>query len=56
MTVGKTAVVADGMEPIGEGVEQEATDELVGCERHQLELVVVAIVAPAESHLAAGER
>jgi hypothetical protein len=24
-------------------VEQKAPDELVGCERHQLELVVVAI-------------
>ena len=56
MTVGKKAVVADAMEPIGEGVEQEPPDELVGSERHQLELVVVAIVAPAETHLAAGER
>ena len=48
--------MADAMEPLGEDVEQEAPDELVGSERHQLELVVVAVVAPAETYLAAGER
>src|SRR5271169_2378328 len=48
MTVGKNTVVAEAMEPIGERVEQEAPDELVDSEGHQLELAVVAIVAPAE--------
>jgi hypothetical protein len=28
--------VADAMEPEGQHVEQEAADELVGCERHDL--------------------
>ena len=34
--VGEEAVVADAMEPTGQHMDQEAADELVGVERHQL--------------------
>ena len=33
---GKQAVVADAVEAAGEHMDQEAADELVACERHQL--------------------
>src|SRR5437762_1853906 len=36
-------------------VEQEAADELVGVEGHDLSLVVVAIVLPQEADAAVGE-
>ena len=38
MAVGEEAVVADAMEAVGQGVQQEAADELVGVERHDLGL------------------
>ena len=56
MAVRKKAVVTDAMEAVGEGVEQKASNELVGSECHHLDLVVVAVVAPAKAHLIAGER
>ena len=40
--VGEEAVVTDAVKAVGQDVDQEAADELVGCERHQL----VASVAP----------
>ena len=49
MAVGEEAVVADAMEAVGQGVQQEAADELVGVERHDLGLAVMAIVLPAEA-------
>src|SRR5947209_6499650 len=36
VAVGEEAIVADAMEPVGQDVDQEAADELVGVERHQL--------------------
>ena len=51
MTVGEEAVVADAMESVWKGVQQEASDELVGAQGHDLGLVVVAIVLPPEADL-----
>ena len=51
MAVGEEAVVADAMEAVRQGVQQEAADELVGGEGHHLRLAVMAIVPPAEGDL-----
>ena len=56
MAVRKKAVMTDAMEAVRQGVEQKASNELVGSECHHLDLAVVAVVAPAEAHLIAGER
>ena len=52
MAVGKEAYVTDAMETAGHGVLQEATDELVGGERHHLGFAVLTIVLPGEADLA----
>ena len=49
MAVGQEAVVADAVEAVGQRVQEEAADELVGVERHHLGLVVVPVVLPAEA-------
>src|SRR5207245_1422154 len=54
-TIRQIAVVADAMEAVGQDVEQEAADELVGVEGHRLSLVMVAIVLPEEADAAVGE-
>ena len=56
MAIGEEAIVADAMEAVRQGVQQEAADELVGGERHDLGLAVVAVVLPAEGDVAVGER
>ena len=38
-----------------EHMQEESADELAGVERHDLDLVAVGVVAPAESHLLAVE-
>src|SRR5260370_26162099 len=44
---GEEAVVTDAMEPLGQDVEQEAPDELVGSERHRaIPRLLVAAVRP----------
>src|SRR5215475_11986522 len=50
--------VTDATEAVWQGVEQEATDEFAGIERHHLALVVGAIIFPAEADAAilAGEQ
>src|SRR5205807_9222001 len=50
--VGEEAVVTDAVEPIGQDMDQEAADELVGVERHQLLLGVALgpVILPLESH------
>ena len=48
MAVGEEAIVADAMEAVGQGVQEEAADELVGVERHDLRPAAMAIVPPAE--------
>jgi hypothetical protein len=47
MTVGEEAVVANAMQAIGQCVQQEAPDKLVGIERHDLRPAAVAIILPA---------
>ena len=44
--------VTDAAKALRQGVEQEATDELVGVERHRLGLAVGAIILPSEADLA----
>jgi len=51
MTVGEKAVMRDAMEAVGQRVQQEAADELVRFERHDLRLAAVAVVSPAEGDL-----
>ena len=43
------------MEAVGQDVEQEAADELVGTKGHHLLLVVVAIILPAKGNPALGK-
>jgi len=52
MAVGKEADVADAMEAVRHGMLQEAADEFVSGERHDLGLAVVSIVLPGETDLA----
>ena len=54
-SVGEDAEVADADEAFGEQVQQEAAQELIDGESHQLLLVVVGGVAPAEGDLAVGQ-
>ena len=51
---GEQPVVADAMETLGQDVEQEAPDELVGAERHCAipRLPVAAVILVAEGHAA----
>jgi len=46
--------MADAVEAVRQGVEQEAPDELVGAESHDLRLAMVAIVLPAEGDFSIG--
>src|SRR6516164_5665024 len=53
--VGKQPVVTDAVEPVG--VDQEAADELVGVERHELvaSLALGSVILPFERHALAVE-
>jgi len=48
MAVGEEAVVANAMEAVRQRVQQEAPDELLGVERHDLRPAAMAIIPPAE--------
>ena len=50
--------MTNAAEPFRQHVEQEATDELIGVERHHLGLVVGAIILPTEADptVLAGEK
>src|SRR5204862_8204953 len=56
--VGQETVVADAMESVGQYVNEEATDELVDGERHQLGALAFlrSIVLPLEGHAGIVER
>jgi hypothetical protein len=54
VAVGQEAVMADAVEAVGQGVEQEAADELISIEGHKLRFAVMAIVLPTESDLGVG--
>ena len=49
MAVGKEAVVTDAVKAVGQAVEQEAANELIGVEGHHLGLVPLAVIAPLEA-------
>ena len=55
--VGKETVVSDAVETVGQDVDQEAADELVGVERHKLVASVGRgpVILPFESHARAVE-
>ena len=48
-SVGEEAQVANADEAVGHDVEQEAADELLGLERHDLHAITVGVVLPAEA-------
>ena len=53
--IGEQAEMANADEAVGDDVEQEAAEELVDLELHDLDAVAVGIVAPAEADAALGE-
>ena len=56
LAVGEEAVMTDAMESVRQRVQQEASNEFVGFQRHHLVLAVMPVIAPAEADPAAGER
>ena len=50
MAIAEEAVIADAMEALGQDVKQEAADELVGRDSHDLLPMAVPIVRPAETN------
>ena len=52
MAIAQEPIVADAMKAFGQDVQQEAADELVGGDGHDLLPIVVAIVLPGEADLA----
>jgi hypothetical protein len=48
IAIGEEAEIANSLEPVGENVKQEPTDEFVGTERHRLVTVAIAIILPAK--------
>jgi len=51
MAIGEEADMADAVEAVGHGMLQEAADELVRGERHDLGPAVLAIVLPGKADL-----
>src|SRR5699024_8517563 len=52
LAVGEEAVMADAVKAIRQGMQKETPDELFGFERHPSGPAAMAIVTPAERHLA----
>ena len=48
VAIGKQPVITNAMEAVRQSVQQEAADELVGCELHDFGRVVVAVILPGE--------
>jgi len=48
MAVGENAEVANAVNAVGQGVQQETPDELVGRQAHDLDGSVLSIVLPGE--------
>src|SRR5207253_9131762 len=55
--IGEEAVVTDAMKSVGQDMDQEAADELVGVERHKLiaSVALGPVILPFESNALAGE-
>jgi len=51
VSIAQEPVIANAVESTGENVEEESPDELLGRERHDFLLIVVAVVAPIERDL-----
>ena len=56
MAVGEQTVVPNAVEAVRENVEQEATDELAGFQRHDCALSVLSIIFPTEANLPVRDR
>jgi hypothetical protein len=52
VAVAEKAVVTNALETLGQDMQQEAANKLVGIERHGLLLLMVAIIFPSEADLA----
>src|SRR5208282_966558 len=52
MTVAQEAEVPDAMKPVRQDVDQEAANELIGIQGHDLLAVAIAVVLPPEPDLA----
>jgi hypothetical protein len=51
VSIAQEPVIANAVESTGENVEEESPNELLGRERHDFLLIVVAVVPPVELHL-----
>ena len=51
MPVGEKSELTNAMEAVGQGVQQEAADELVGLQPHGLDGAAVAVVLPREGDM-----
>src|SRR6266481_2851723 len=52
VSIAKESIVANAMETTGQNMEQKSADEFLRHEGHRFLLIVVAIVTPAEFHVA----
>ena len=46
--IGEEAIMADAMEAVRQGVQEKATNELIGIERHHLGFAILPIVLPGK--------
>jgi hypothetical protein len=51
LAIGEEAVIADALKALRKGVQQEAADELIGVEGHDLGPLWMTVVLPAEGNL-----
>lgn len=56
MSIGHEAEVTDAMETVGQGVQQKAADELVGCELHRVDRAMAAVILPGEGDMIVGPK
>lgn len=54
LAIGEQAEVANADETGGQNMQQEATEKLIGLERHSSSLAAMGVVAPTEGDLAFG--
>ena len=57
IAAGQEAIVADAVKPVGQHMDQETADELVGVERHELiaSVALGPVILPFESDALAGD-
>lgn len=54
MTIGEQAIVSNTMEAVRQDVQEKATDELPGSERHHLGSAALSVVLPTKADCAVG--